>query len=220
MLQNYKISRGIIAGQHILRMLLVLRTQHCNTPAGTNAGKTVDLQVVSPVEVIHKPSTSVCPGASIRKAGQSLSSSQNFSRLDKFDITNEACAGVVGHEALTPDENRPVSIMPKKSPKKRKRQLKFDNSMKENYTPSPSQIKEGTSGRLSELLTAEAEKRVEHYKNLCREDEERHSSNREKDELEKKLLREKLEKEELEKILLKIKIRLEKRKLEGIYIRF
>lgn len=82
----------------------------------------------------------------------------------------------------------------KRPEKKRRRQLRFENdNMQENgYIPSGSHIREGTD-RIRELLIKEAEKRVEHYTNLCREDEERLASFREKEQLEMNYLKIKLQ---------------------------
>ncbi|KAK3869745.1 hypothetical protein Pcinc_015594 [Petrolisthes cinctipes] len=74
----------------------------------------------------------------------------------------------------------------KSSEKRRKRQLKLANeNMQENSVPSGSHIREDTNIMLSDLLIQEARKRVEHFKNLCQEDEERRANFREKEELDK-----------------------------------
>ncbi|KAK3884662.1 hypothetical protein Pcinc_011076 [Petrolisthes cinctipes] len=124
----------------------------------------------------------------------------------------------------------------KRPEKRRKRQLKFANeNMQENSEPLGSHVREDTKIILSDLLIQEARKRVEHFKNLCQEDEERRSSFREKEELEnileerrareeleKNILEEKLasfrEKEELEKNCLKLKMQMMRRQMDRFEI--
>ncbi|KAK3884783.1 hypothetical protein Pcinc_010971 [Petrolisthes cinctipes] len=81
----------------------------------------------------------------------------------------------------------------------------------ERYTPNGagafgSHIREDTNIMLSDLLIQEARKRVEHFKNLCQEDEERRASFREKEELDKNILEERSAREELEKNILEEKL--------------
>ncbi|KAK3892659.1 hypothetical protein Pcinc_003452 [Petrolisthes cinctipes] len=111
----------------------------------------------------------------------------------------------------------------KRPEKRRKRQLKFANeNMQENYVPSGSHVRENTNIILSDLLIQETRKRVEHIKNLCQADEERRTSFREKEELEKNILEEKLasfrEKEELEKNCLKLKMQMMRRQMDRFEI--
>ncbi|KAK3890530.1 hypothetical protein Pcinc_005504 [Petrolisthes cinctipes] len=78
--------------------------------------------------------------------------------------------------------------------------------MQENSVPSGSHIREDTNIMLSDLLIQVARIRVEHFKNLCQEDEERRASLREKEELDKNILEERRAREELEKNILEEKL--------------
>lgn len=110
------------------------------------------------------------------------------------EIQTRARAGEAVEEGLTMSGKRPMpSTSNTRAEKKRKRQLKFENTDKENHTLSGREIRGETNGRLAELLKQEAGMRVQHYRNLCQEDQERMASFREKESLEKKLLNIKIE---------------------------